>query len=97
MHNDNAFSNTEQMSIAQTLREVVERLSRLERVPERPQGNRQNMQRANKTCFICNFAITFSDNARDTGPLKLELSHQLKVCNRETGTSHFCRPGGDRK
>ena len=52
--NDNAFSSNEQMSIAQTLRDVVERLSKLERGPERPRGNRQNMQRANQTCFICN-------------------------------------------
>ena len=54
MHNDNAFSNNEQISIAQTLREVVERLSKLERGRERPRGYRQNMQRANQTCFICN-------------------------------------------
>lgn len=54
MHNDNALSNIEQMSIAQTLREVVERLSKLERGRERPRGNRQNMQRANQTCFVCN-------------------------------------------
>ena len=54
MHNDNAFSNNEQLSIAQTLWEVLECLNRLERHLERLQGNMQNTQRANKTCFICN-------------------------------------------
>ena len=51
--NQSSSNNSEQLSIAQTLQEVLERLKRLERGPERPQGSRQNMQRANKTCFIC--------------------------------------------
>ena len=52
--NQSSSNNSEQLSIARTLQEVLERLNRLERGPERPQGSRQNMQRANKTCFICN-------------------------------------------
>ena len=54
MHNGDASNNNVQLSIAQTLKEVLERFNRLERGPKRPQGRRQNMQRANKTYFICN-------------------------------------------
>ena len=73
-----ASTNTDQLSIAQTLREVLERLGRLERGTDRPQGNRQNTQRTNKTCFICNSNI-FSNSVLGTDPLRQELARWVEI------------------
>ena len=39
----------------------------------------------------------FSNNVLSIDPLSQELARWVEIGNRETGTSHFCRPGGDRK
>ena len=79
LHNEMANTTTDRLSIAQTLREVLQRLRRLERGTDRPQGNRQNTQRANKTCFISNSPEHFLNSVPGTDPLRQEVARWVEI------------------
>lgn len=59
MNIDSTFNVDEKLSIAQALRDVVQRLDRLERGSDRAQGYRQIGPKPSKTCYICNSPTHF--------------------------------------
>lgn len=88
-------ADNETISISTALRDLVERIDRLERGRNKPTQSKQLGQRQNKTCYICSSPYHFFRKCPKYRAVQAGAYPRRKMDSRKTGNSHFCRPRRD--